>query len=105
MPSNTETYDLGDMPRFSAAFAVAGVATDPGVVKFKWLIPDGTESEYVFGADAEVVRAGAGNYYVDLILNVAGTWTLRWVSAGTCTSAEEFRLRVEASAFEQPLAT
>jgi len=104
MPSS-EVYALGDMPRFSAAFSVDGAATDPGIVKFLWRTPDGFEDDYTYGTDSELVKAGTGNYHVDLLLDAAGTWTMRWVSAGSCTSAEEFRLRVEPSAFTSPLAT
>jgi len=100
-----DVYDIGDMPRFSAAFAVAGVATNPGAVKFKWRTPAGVETTYVYATDPEVVRASTGNYYVDLLLDEPGTWTIRWVSAGTCTSADEVRVRVETSAFTTPLAT
>lgn len=96
-------HEIGDQPRFSAEFRVSGTLTDPTSVKFKYLSPSGTETTLTYGVDAALVRVSAGNYYVDLTLTEAGLWTLRWTSSGTCTSADEFEVEVNKSAFASPL--
>jgi hypothetical protein len=79
------------------------VLTDPTTIKFKYITPAGTETTLVYGTDAALVRSGTGVYYVDLLLDTAGTWMLRWVGTGAATAADEFSVRVEQTAFASPL--
>lgn len=98
----SDPLQVGTTPRFTALFAVNGTATNPTVVKFKYRTPAGVETELVYDTDVEVVRASTGNYYVELNLNVAGTWLVRWVSTGAVAAANEYPVRVEPSRFADP---
>ena len=93
-------YQKGDLVRCSAAFATsAGVATDPAAIRFQVRTPAGDTTEYVYGTDAEFMRAAAGSYYVDVSASEAGTWRYRFYSTGTGQAADERAFRVKDSWF------
>lgn len=96
-------YDIGDAPRFSVTFEVDGAVQDPTTLRFKFKEPGGTETTYIYGTDAELVRDSAGAYHVDLALNTAGVWHVRWVGTGNAAGAEEYSVKVGRSAFDSPL--
>jgi hypothetical protein len=97
-------YDIGDAVRVSGAFADAsGVATDPTTLTLIVLEPSATETPYVYGEDAEVVRDSAGAFHFDLTLTAAGTWLYRWVATGAVTAAVEGFVKVRQSQFAAPL--
>jgi uncharacterized protein YfaS (alpha-2-macroglobulin family) len=91
-------YTIGALVRCSAAFTTAaGVAQNPGAVSFTVREPDGTATTYVYGTDAELVRASTGNYYVDVDATEAGTWRFRFAGTGTGQAAAEGMFRVDSS--------
>lgn len=97
------TPDIGDRVRISVTWAnIAGTATDPTTVTFRAKPPSGTEIDYTYGTDAELVRSGTGAYYVDLTLTEAGTWLIRWKATGALVAAEEATISVRRSGFSNP---
>jgi len=94
------SYDVGDVVRCTGTFTTAaGVATDPTAVNFKVRTPAGTVTTYVYGTDAELVKASTGVYTVDVPLTTTGTWAYRFYSTGTGQAAAEATFWVEQSAF------
>jgi hypothetical protein len=97
-------YDIGDRVRCSVAFTnLAGAAADPTTIAFKVRTPGGTETEYVYGVNAEVVRTATGAYYVDVTLTAASDWSVRFVASGSIVTATEQTVRVRRTAFSDPL--
>jgi uncharacterized protein YfaS (alpha-2-macroglobulin family) len=93
-------YSKGDLIRCSATFTTSdGTATNPTAVRCQVRTPAGTTTEYVYGTDAELVRASTGNYYVDVDANAVGTWRYRFYSTGTGQAADEEAFRVKDSWF------
>jgi hypothetical protein len=94
------SYDIGDVVRCTGTFTTAaGVATDPTAVNFRVKTPAGTVTTYVYGTDAELVKASTGVYYVDVSLTMAGSWTYRFYSTGVGQAAAEATFWVNRSAF------
>ena len=92
----TAAYDIGDTRRLTATFTdIAGVATDPSTVTFKIKRPDGTATTYVYGTDAQPVKASTGVYYVDYAITLAGRHAYRFEGTGAVATAEsdEFYVR------------
>lgn len=93
-------YDTGDAVRLSAAFTVVGVATDPTIVRVKYLPPSpSVQATKIYGTDVEVVKDSVGNYHIDIEPTVAGSWLFRWEGTGTCKVAAEGAFEVRASVF------
>lgn len=90
-------YDKGDLVRVSGAFTnAAGVATDPAVVNFSYLVPgSSTATVLVYGTDAALKRLSEGNYYVDISATLAGKYQYRWYSTGVGQAAETGEFVVE----------
>lgn len=94
------SYDVGDVVRCVGNFASSeGVAVDPTAVLCKVRRPDGTIASYTYGADAALVKASAGNYYLDVEATAAGLWAYRFYSTGVGQAAGENVFRVRASNF------
>ncbi len=73
---------------------------DPDTVTVKIYSPQGTITTYVYGTDAEVVKASTGDYYIDYTPNESGVWHYRWETTGTDeTLAIEGYFRVQYSPF------
>lgn len=84
--------------RLTATFLdAAGAPVDPGGVAFYLLDPAGTETEYVYGTDNELVREDTGVYYVDWPNTVAGVYTARFDGTGGNAGAVEGYYFVEYS--------
>lgn len=99
MPAR-RTYDRGDKVRASVAFtSAAGAAVDPAAVTCRVKNPEGTDSTYVYGTNAELVRDSQGNYHLDIDANVEGLWTYRFEGTGTNQGAGEGEFTVRDSAF------
>ena len=91
-------YDVGDMAHITAIFAdPAGEPLDPAVVKFHFRTPAGAKITYTYLTDAQIVKSGVGNYYVDLPLSAAGDWLYRWESTGSGAAGGSGVLIVEAT--------
>lgn len=83
-------FSKGDLKRFSATFKnLAGTATDPTTVKFKYTKPSGTTTTLVYLTDAALVKDSTGNYHVDLDLTEAGMWFYRWEGTGAVQETED----------------
>lgn len=65
------------------------VPTDPTTVTCVIKSPDGTETEYVYGTDAELVRDGVGVYHLDLVADQNKRWYYRYAGTGVCEAVEE----------------
>lgn len=83
----TAAYHIDDLRRLTAAFTVASVATDPSTLMFIMREPDGTETPYVYGTDAELVKDSTGNFHVDWPITQAGRHLYRWVGTGAAAEA------------------
>lgn len=100
-------YDIGDQIKCAVAFLnESGVAADPTSVTGRFVNPSGGGDTYVYGTDAELVKASTGNYYfyVPVPLNrlSRGVWAYRFEStdsAGAALVAEEEEFEVRASVF------
>lgn len=93
-------YDIGDEVRCKGNFATAlGVATDPTAVFFKVRAPNGTETLYTYGTDAELQKASVGNYYVDVDATISGTWYYSFYSTGAGKTAGTDKFVVKHSPF------
>ena len=91
--------DVGDRVRISTTVLnSAGTATDPTTLTFKIVTPAGVTTTYVYGTDAELVKASTGNYYVDYTTPTYGRFPYRWVATGNVTQATEGTLVVRKSA-------
>lgn len=88
-------YDVGALVTLSAAFTIAGVATDPTTVTCQVRDPSGTTTTLT------ATKASVGNYTatLDLTSAKAGVWNYRFAGTGACQAAEENQFYVEASAF------
>lgn len=93
-------YDKGDLVRVTAVFTdSAGTAVDPDVVRFVVRNPRETETAYLYGTDAAVVKSATGNYYVDVSADYEGTWYYRYYSTGSGQAAGEGSFTVAFGAF------
>lgn len=95
-----DVYDKGDLVRVSAAFTdSAGAAADPTGVTLKVIEPDGTQTSYVYGTDAEVIKASTGNYYADIAADAAGGWHYQWAGSGAVVAVQPGQFAVQPTAF------
>lgn len=75
-------FTKGDLARVSGT--IAGTANlDPTAVFAQVRNPAGSVTTYEYGVDAEVNKSAVGVYYIDVNLNIAGTWYYRFYSTGT----------------------
>ena len=86
----TCSFDVGDSRRFSVAFTdINGTAADPSAITFKLVEPDGTETNYTYVTDAELVKDSTGVYHVDITFAQAGRHVIRFEGTGDVVSAEQ----------------
>lgn len=77
-----------------------GEDTDPDGVTFRLMSPNGTETTKVYGTDDEIAKTSVGDYYIDVMPDVAGRWHYRWESTGMNKAvAVEGNFVVQRSAF------
>ena len=84
---------------------IDGGLMDPSPVLCMVQRPDGTETSYTYGVDAEITRASMGVYDFWVATNAAaGTYTPRWkgTDADDNIVANEAAFEVDASAFTTP---
>jgi len=71
----------------------AGAAVNPSAMSLIVKEPDGTETTYIYGTDAEVIRPSTGNFYADITGASAGRYYYRWESTDPDGAAEgEFQV-------------
>lgn len=87
----------GQGARFTATYRVGGTPTD-GTPTAYVTAPDGTRTAH---AEPEVSHAGDGVYSLDVALDQAGEWGVRWEFAGPgdYVGASELGVLVEPSDF------
>jgi hypothetical protein len=87
-------YQSGTAVTITETFRVLNVPTDPTTVTYVVQAPDGTETTYVFGVDAEVTNPSPGVYVLDLPIltdpgvyyySVAGTGAVEATGGGDFT--------------------
>ena len=66
-----------------------GTLTDPTVVTFTITEPDGTETAYINGTDAQNVKDSTGRYHVDWTITQAGRHFWKFAGTGALVQAEE----------------
>lgn len=88
-------FITGSPKRTSAKFTnlLTGAAYDPDSVVLVVLSPDGTETRYVFGVDAIIVRDAEGAYHADLVFSLPEMWNWRWegTTGRLVAQAEDFQ--------------
>jgi len=97
-------YQIGDKVRITVTCKnVTRVISDPDTLRFRFRKPDGTETVWTFGVDAQVVREAVGVFHVDLPLTMASVltkeWRYRWEAEGTFSAAYEKPLQVDDTGF------
>jgi hypothetical protein len=92
-------YDVGDLIRCTGTFATASVDVDPSAVFFSVKAPSGTETDYTYGVDGQLVKSATGIYYVNVSATESGMYKYRFYSTGTGQAASEGQFRVRASFF------
>jgi hypothetical protein len=91
----------GSRVRFTGTFTnLAGTASDPTTVLFKYELPSGTQTTLTYGTDAALVKSATGVYYVELTLATVGTYSFRWEGSGTLTAVDEGSVVVARSRFD-----
>lgn len=80
-------YDVGDLVRVTATFDDGGI--DPTAVQAKVRQPSGTVTTYVYGTNLELVKSSTGIYTIDVDVDAAGTWRIRFESTGSGQAAED----------------
>lgn len=94
------SFTRGDIARVSGT--IAGTANlDPGTVYAQVMAPGGSVTTYQYGVDAAVNKPAVGIYYIDVSLDIAGTWYYRFYSTGTGQAvAADQSLVVQESIFD-----
>jgi hypothetical protein len=83
----TSAHHIGDLRRIAGQWTVADVDTDPTTITFVMREPDGLETTYVHGTDAELVKDSVGNYHVDWPVAKEGRHFYTWIGTGTAAEA------------------
>ena len=97
--SGTNDSDGSDRAAFTDP---VGVVTDPSSVTVKTKDPSGTIAEYGWpsaGPDGTLVKESTGRFYVDVLLDLDGTWYWQLTGEGTVQTSEEGEFWVRPSAF------
>lgn len=83
--------------RLDVAFTdIAGVAFDPGTVKFQIKSPSGAITTLTYGASA-IVKSTTGAYYIDYTFDTPGLWHWHWEGTGAVAVTEAGHTYVEES--------
>lgn len=81
-------YDLSDTTNPTVTFTVDGTATDPTTITLTVRSPDGTTTNYTYGA-AQITKDATGVYHKQISLTQRGVWWFRFVGTGSCEAAAE----------------
>lgn len=94
------SYLIGNAVRSTVRFRTPGGAlVDPTAIIAKVRNPALAITTYTYGVDILVVRDSAGVYRIDVALNAAGEWHVRWEATGTNQAAVEHAFLCTASTF------
>jgi len=101
---STYDYDIGDRAKIYTSTPFYDVDNaidvDPTTVTFTVKTPAGVSTDYVYDIDPEVVKAGTGDYYMEINLFAAGSWYYRIAgidAGGDFMGASEGQLNVKTS--------
>lgn len=95
-----DKFDKSDLVRIDVDFKNSSdTLTDPSTITFKFEDPSGTETTYVYGIDAELVKDGTGEYHADISTDESGTWSWRFIGTGTVEQVDEGQFYVLLSDF------
>ena len=98
--ASINSYDVGDLVRVTGTLTdSASDEVDPTAITITVKEPDGTETDYVYGVDVEVVKSATGIYYMDVSATDAGYWWYRVQSTGTGQASGENSFHVKTSRF------
>ena len=94
------SYPVGSKVRSTCTFEnSAGTDVDPTAVAVSYRTPGSAAVTKTYGTDVEVVKSATGIYYIDLDLDTAGEWRLRWAGTGSNKAAKEAQIYCEPSFF------
>lgn len=95
------TFISGDTIRFITTFEVKDVLTDPRIVRFRIKNPNQSVEIKTYDEDEDgqedIRRDAAGEYHVNLKVDIPGTWWYRWEGTNPAPGAIEGRFKVLAS--------
>jgi hypothetical protein len=77
-----ERIIVGDTPRLSNIFSVAGTPTDPTLISLAVTDPSANTDTYTYAAGT-VTKASTGSYYKDVTVDEDGVWKYTWTGTGT----------------------
>ena len=93
-------YHVGDVRKLQATFRdSAGTLTDPTTVTFKVRAGDGSTTTYLYGTDAQLVKASTGVYYVLWTIASNRRHFYKFTGTGTVAAVEEGEFQPRPSAF------
>jgi hypothetical protein len=83
------TYDVGDTVRLLANFSdTGGSPHDPTSVSIMYRAPSSIETT-VTTTSTDITHPSTGAYFLDIVIDSAGTWRWRASSTGSLVSAGE----------------
>lgn len=93
------SYTVGSTLRATFTFRTAdGTAGDPSTVRLRYRQPEGGVREFLYAADAEVVKSATGVYYLDIPLTAPGTWRVGAKGTGPVeTNSPDFTFNVDSA--------
>ena len=96
-------YSVGDSVTFTGTFRdAAGAVADPTTITLKVEAPDGTETTYTY-ALGTVTKDSTGVYSKAVTLSSAGTWSYRFIGAGSVVATIDGQVYATASTFDTDL--
>jgi hypothetical protein len=99
------SYPFGQPVDVKVTFEDVGTKFDPSTsVTCKIQKPDGTETAYVYGFDAAVLRDALGKYRLRVVTVTtgAGTYGYRWIGDGTTKAVNEDTFVIRPTIFSAP---
>ena len=92
-------YILNQSVNLRVTIKVSGALADPTGLTFMLQDPDGTETSYIYGTNAQLEKDAVGKYHVQYTLNKYGIWTVRYEGTGAAPGATEYQVEVIPSKF------
>jgi len=96
-----QIFEIETLVRFAGNFQLSAVDIDPTTITVKILEPTLTNTSYVYGIAAEVIKDSVGDYHIDINLDHEGIWYYRWeaVGAAEVQISKEGAVKVKSSSF------
>jgi hypothetical protein len=95
------SFDVGAVANITTTFTDGsnGDPVDPGQVRAKVRDPQGNITTYTYNVDPEIVRASAGIYRIEVLLDKTGDWFVRFEGKNSNRAAEEQKVTVSDTRF------